>query len=119
RRRDPVEIRKRLRELALERPRWGYGMLRDVLRDEGVVVNHKRPYRLYLVEDLRLTRRRGRKAPRPRQPQLEPLQRRNERCAMDFVADMFTKGRRFRNLTILDEKTRESPGIYVDTSIGG
>ncbi len=119
RRPDPVEIRKRLRELALERPRWGYRMLGDMLREEGVVVNHKRLYRLYRAEELRLPRKRGRKAPRPRQPRLEAPQRRNERWAMDFVADMFTKGRRFRSLTIVDEKTRESPGIYVDTSIGG
>jgi putative transposase len=119
RRRDAVEIRRRLRELALQRPCWGYRMLGDVLRGEGILVNHKRVYRLYRAEELRLPRKRGRKAPRPRQPKLEPPSRANQRWAMDFVSDTLAGGRRFRNLTIVDEKTRESPGICVDTSIGG
>lgn len=94
-------------------------MLGDVLRGEGILVNHKRVYRLYRAEELRLPRKRGRKTLRPRQPKLEPPSRANQRWAMDFVSDSFSHGRRFRNLTIVDEKTRESPGIYVDTSIGG
>ena len=45
RRRDPAELVGRLRELALARPRWGYRMLGDLLRDEGHVVNHRRLFR--------------------------------------------------------------------------
>jgi len=36
------ELRRRLRELAAERPRYGYQRLWVLLRREGWVVNHKR-----------------------------------------------------------------------------
>jgi putative transposase len=38
---------------------------------------------------------------------------------MDFVADELYDGRRVRALTIVDNFTRESIGIEVDSSIGG
>lgn len=40
-------VRERLKMLAAERPRFGYQRLHLLLRREGVVVNHKRVYRLY------------------------------------------------------------------------
>ena len=119
RRKDPAPLVSRLRELALARPRGGYRLLGDLLRDEGCVVNHKRLYRIYKAEGLSLPRRRPRKGPRPRQPKLEPVQRANERWSMDFVSDALATGRRFRCLTIVDEGTRESPDILTDTSISG
>ena len=36
---------------------------------------------------------------------------------MDFVRDTFASGRAFRALTIVDDCTRESPAIEVDTSL--
>lgn len=119
RRKDPEELVGRLRELALARPRSGYRLLGDLLRDEGQPVNHKRLYRIYKAEGLSLPRRRPRKGPRPRQPKLEPVMGRNERWSMDFVSDALATGRRFRCLTIVDEGTRESPDILTDTSISG
>ena len=119
RRRDPAELIGRLRELALARPRWGYRMLGDLLRDEGHVVNHKRLYRLYKAEGLSLPRRRPKKAPRPRQPHLEKALRPNQRWSMDFVSDAFAGGSRFRVLTIVDDATRESPDLLTETSISG
>lgn len=38
---------------------------------------------------------------------------------MDFVSDHLAAGRRFRILTIVDCCSRKSPGLLVDTSIGG
>ncbi len=38
-------LRERLKELAAERPRWGYRRLHVLLRREGQVINHKRVYR--------------------------------------------------------------------------
>jgi putative transposase len=35
-------LRQRLRELAAERPRFGYRRLHVLLQREGVIVNHKR-----------------------------------------------------------------------------
>jgi len=48
------ELRQRLRELARERPRYGYQRLWALLRREGCVVNHQRVYRLYCEEGLKL-----------------------------------------------------------------
>jgi len=119
RRRDDARLVIRLRELALARPRWGYRLLGDLLREEGHVVNHKRLFRIYRSEGLALPRRRPRKAPRPRQQRLEKVEHANQRWAMDFVSDALSGGRRFRCLTIVDEGTRECPDLLVDTSISG
>ena len=44
---DEGDVRQRLRELAALRKRFGYRRLGLLLRREGVIVNHKRVYRLY------------------------------------------------------------------------
>ena len=115
---DPALV-ERMREAAAERPRWGYRRLRDVLIADGFRINHKRMLRLYRQEELFVRRRARRKlaqGPRlPRQLVAWP----SERWAMDFVSDALIGGRRFRVLTIVDEHSRESPGLDVATSIPG
>lgn len=116
--RDPTpELRARIRELAAERPRWGYRRIHVMLGREGWAVNRKRVLRLYREEGL-LVRRKGKRrrsqAPRPvRDPLGEP----NQRWSIDFVHDALASGRRFRCLTVLDEFTRESLAIEVDYSL--
>ena len=56
-----AELRKRLRELAGQRRRFGYRRLAILLRREGAVVNLKRIWRLYREERLSVRRRGGRK----------------------------------------------------------
>jgi len=48
-------------DLALERRRFGYRRIWQLLRREGVHVNHKRVYRLYHLSGLGVKRRRRRK----------------------------------------------------------
>lgn len=108
RRREDLVLRRRLRELAQARPRFGYLRLHVMLRREGWVVNRKRVHRIYREEGLsvRLTHRRKRVShlrvvpPAPRQG--------NERGSMDFVADTWLDGRRFRALTVVDNGSRHS-----------
>ena len=50
-----------LRSLALARRRFGYRRLHLVLRREGLLVNHKKLYRLYREEKLAVRKRGGRK----------------------------------------------------------
>lgn len=111
------ELRARIRELASERPRWGYRMIHTVLRREGWAVNRKRVQRLYREEGLAV-RRKGRKR-RSQGPRLvrAPLGQANERWSMDFVSDTLSSGRRFRCLTIVDEFSRECLAIHVAHSI--
>ena len=58
---DDAVLRKRLRELASERRRFGYRRLHILLGREGVEVNHKKLYRLYKEERLVVRKRGGRK----------------------------------------------------------
>lgn len=110
-------LRERLKALATERPRFGYKRLHVLLRREGVVVNHKRVYRLYREERLLVRPHRSRKrTAEPRVPLPTPTEP-NERWGMDFIHDSCVDGRRFRCLTMVDEFTRECPRIEADTSL--
>jgi putative transposase len=55
------KVRKRLRELAEQRKRFGSPRLHILLKREGLVINHKRTERLYREEGLALRKRRRRK----------------------------------------------------------
>jgi len=113
------ELRARLIALASERRRFGYPRLHLLLRREGFAVNRKRVYRLYSEEGLKLRRKRSKgRISEPRQPVAKPLWS-NERWSMDFVSDTLADGRCFRALTIVDDFTKISPAIEVDTSISG
>lgn len=116
--REVAALLPELRRLAAQRPRFGYRRLYILLRRQGFVVNHKRVHRLYRLEGLSL-RRRGRKRRRGRVGRLLPAVRINERWSMDFVSDSLASGTRFRALTIVDEASRYSPAVEVDTSLSG
>jgi putative transposase len=109
----------RLRDLAGARPRFGYRRLHVLLRREGWRVNHKRILRLYRLEGLqwrmRPTRKRGSDVRVP----LAAATRPHERWSMDFVADCFEDGRRFRILTAIDQFTREAVLIEADVALSG
>jgi putative transposase len=86
---------------------------------DGLVVNHKRVYRLYHQAGLQgppaaseaIHARRARSVARPT--------RRGERWSMDFTLDMLADGRAFRTLNIVDDYTRECVAIEVDRSLPG
>jgi putative transposase len=112
-------LRTRLRDLAAQRPRFGYRRLHVLLRREGIVVNHKRVERLYREEGLAV-RRRTRKSVTPvlrGRPALP--QRANEQWALDFLQDALASGRKLRVLSVIDVYTREALALEVDTSLPG
>jgi len=114
-----AELRKRLRELAGQRRRFGYRRLAILLRREGAAVNLKRIWRLYREERLSVRRRGGRKrALGTRAPMTVP-QGADQRWSLDFVSDALADGRRFRVLCVVDDFTREALATVVDTSISG
>jgi putative transposase len=81
-------------------------------------VNHKRIYRLYREEKLALRRlRRQHSARRLSAAEKKLAERVNQRWALDFVSDTLAIGQTFRVLTAIDEYTRESLAIEVDTSL--
>jgi putative transposase len=116
---DEEVIRKRLRELAQTRRRFGCPRLHVMLRREGFIINHKRTERIYRQEGLILRIRRRKKLssllrtdiPKPDYP--------NHIWSMDFIRDSLANGRAIKILSIVDEWTRKCFRIEVDTSING
>ncbi|MFN7096294.1 MAG: IS3 family transposase [Gammaproteobacteria bacterium] len=113
-------LRRRIKEIAKARARYGYRRIYVLLRLEGWHVNHKRVYRLYKEECLSLRfkrpKRRASAAHRLEQPELTTI---NQCWSIDFVADQLFNERRIRALTIVDNFSRECLTIPVAHSIGG
>ena len=116
---DDNKVRGRLRTLASERRRFGYRRLHILLARQGVLLNHKKLFRLYREERLGVRKRGGRKrALGTRAPMALP-EAANQRWSLDFVSDALSSGRRFRVLAVVDDFTRECLGLVVDTSLSG
>ena len=111
-------LRLRLKQLASDYPRYGYLLLHNLLKQEGLVINKKRTYRLYTEEKLQVRTKKRKKLTRPRLVMDKPAQA-NRRWSMDFVADQLSNGRRFRVLNIVDDYSREMVGQLVAFSITG
>jgi len=116
---DDSALRERLRHWAALKPRWGLPILHDVLKAEGLVINHKRTERLYREEGLSLRRKLRRKLPAVARVPLPKPSAPNERWSMDFIHDQLADGRRFRCFTLVDDFTRQCLALHADTSIGG
>lgn len=112
-------LRERLVELAHERTRFGYPRLHYMLRREGFAVNRKRVYRLYREGGLKLRRKRRKRVSGLRRERPAGALAPNERWSMDFVSDALSSGRRFRVLNIVDDFSKLSSAIEVDTSLPG
>jgi transposase InsO family protein len=109
----------RITELALERRRFGYRRIWQLLRREGLHVNHKRVYRLYHLSGLGVKRRRRRKGlATERLPLLRPAAP-NLTWSMDFVMDALATGRRIKCLTCVDDFTKECLTVTVAFGISG
>ncbi|EHU0315932.1 IS3 family transposase [Vibrio parahaemolyticus] len=117
--REDDKLQARIKELALERRRFGYRRIHRLLRREGFDVNHKRVYRLYSELGLMVSKRRRRKSQCvEREPLLLPSAP-NHTWSMDFVMDALSNGRRIKCLTIVDDYTKECLDIPVATGFSG
>jgi putative transposase len=82
-----------------------------------VVRNHKRTERLYREEGLRVQRRRRERLPVGPRVERPAPSRPNERWSIDFVHDRLATGRAIRVPSVVDDCTRECPGLAVDTAL--
>lgn len=112
------DLRNRIKELAAEKRRYGYRRIHCLLRREGVMVNHKKVYRVYTEEGLAVRRRKKKRLIRERQPLPAPAEP-NERWSMDFMSDTLANNRKFRVLTVVDDFTREAVAIEPGFSLSG
>ena len=116
---DEEGLRRRLKELAQVRRRFGCRRLHVMLRREGVRINNKRTERLYREEGLMLSIRRRKKLASLLRTELPKPTHRNHIWSMDFMRDSLANGRTIKVLAIVDEYTRKCFRIEVDTSING
>jgi putative transposase len=119
RRPDDAKLRRRLHQLAAERRRFGYRRLLILLRREGIVVNHKRLFRLYREERLTVRKRGGRKRALGTRAPLSIPQAPNQRWSLDFASDVLSDSRRFRVLVVVDDFSRECLALVADRSLTG
>lgn len=103
--------------LAVRYGRYGYKRITALLRADGWRVNHKRVFRIWRREGLKVPQKQPKRGRlwfndgscirlRPRH--------RNHVWAYDFVQDRTRDGRKFRMLTVIDEFSRECLAIRVD-----
>jgi putative transposase len=112
-------LRERITFLAHEKRRYGYRRIHMLLKRDGITINHKKLFRIYKELGLKVLKRGGRKRALGQRIVSMPLVKMNQEWSLDFVHDALVNGRRIRMLTIVDDFTRESIKITVDTSLSG
>lgn len=109
---------KRLRELAMRYPRFGYRRIYALLKREDFKVNLKSIYRLWKQENLSLPKKRPRKMRAKAIVGIIPKATcANQIWTYDFVFDQSFSGRSLKMLTLIDEFTRECLAVEVGVSI--
>jgi putative transposase len=116
---DDGVLREAIKTQAAKRRGWGYRMLTRVLRRQGFMDNHKRIYRIYWEEGLQVPKRRKRKTNKWRGTRPLVTDGLHQRWSIDFGSDQLTNGRKLRMLTVVDDFSRQSLAIEVDTSLSG
>jgi len=116
---DDQALRAALRQIAAQRPRWGYRRAHYELGQRGWSVNRKRVQRLWREEGLRVparARKRRRAGGAPDRSQLRASGP-NEVWAIDYQHDMTADGRPLRVVNVVDEHTREALVMRAERSL--
>ena len=114
-----AHLRERIKTIALERRRFGYRRIYDLLKLQGVQVNHKRVYRLYTEQKLAVRRRKKVKRPISERAELLVPETPNQVWSIDFVMDSLANGRKLKCLTVADDLTHECVDIAIDHGSSG
>ena len=112
-----ADVTARMRELALQYPRYGYRRIRIFLGREGHVLSPKRTHRIWRAAGLQVPRRRPRRRVAASRPRPLPPSGPNQVWAYDFIHDWCANGQKLKCLTVVDEWTREALAIDVAGSI--
>jgi putative transposase len=112
-------LKGKIASIAHEKRRYGYRRIHVLLKREGININHKKLFRMYKQLGLKVLKRGGRKRALGTRVVAMNLTKKNQEWSLDFVHDVLESGRRIRMLTVVDDFTRESLKIVVDTSLNG
>jgi transposase InsO family protein len=118
------ELRRRMRELALRHPRYGYRRIAILLEAAGWKVNRKRARRLWQTEGLKVPQTRQKKRRWLSGSSANACYRKqaeypNHVWSLDFCHDRTADGRPLKILSVLDEYTRVCLAIEVQRRITG
>jgi putative transposase len=113
-----VILKDAIRNIAMQRKRFGYRRICDMLRKKQIV-NHKKVYRLYSEMELKYRRKVRKKRQQGDRVSMIIPAGPHERWSMDFVSDTLYDGRTFRVFNLLDDFSREAIVQHVDSSISG
>jgi putative transposase len=105
-----------LKELADQRPRWGWRRLFIMIKRKGIEVGEFRFRRIYRSLSLQVRPRKKRHVRYVRGNIVQPVSRPNERWSLDFMHDTLAHGRKIRTLMIIDDFTREGLSVEVEGS---
>ena len=113
-----VEMERRIGQMSLEHPRYGYRRVTAMLRREGEEINAKRVQRVRRAEGLQVRERQKRmKRAGQSTAQRQRAEKINAVWSWDFVEDQTENGTRFRVLTLIDEYSRVCLATHAGWSI--
>jgi putative transposase len=117
---DDQALRRRLRKISEERPRWGYRRAHGHLLREGLSLNRKRVQRIWREEGLHVpakAKKRRRLGVSTTAADRLKAEGPNHVWALDYCHDATEDGRELKFLNVVDEFTREALAVEVDRSI--
>jgi len=117
---DEQALRRALRKISEQRPRWGYRRAHGHLLSEGWSLNRKRVQRIWREEGLRVpakAKKRRRLGESTTAADRLKAKHPNHVWALDYQHDATSDGRELKFLNVVDEFTREALAIEVDRSI--
>jgi len=116
RRLDEERLREKIIKIASRFGRYGYRRVTALIRNDGVLVNHKRVQRIWRQEGLKVPQKqpkRGRLWLNDGSCVRHRAMYKNHVWSYDFVHDATYDGRPYKTLNIIDEFTRECLAIKV------
>jgi putative transposase len=110
-------LKQLLLNIAVDHPRYGFKKMFQMIRAQGLFMNHKRVYRIYCELKLNLKRKNKKRLPSREAKALVQPALPNECWSLDYMSDALFTGKRFRTVNVIDDFNREGLGIEVAFSI--
>ena len=108
----------RMKQLAAKHRRWGLRKIHNLLwREKLVAKSRSKTERIYKKLRLQIKARRRQKLPRVVRVPFAKATKPNEIWSFDFIHDYFETNRRLKCLTIVDDCSKRSPGLFPAYSI--
>lgn len=114
---DDCTIISQLEKLTGEQPIEGFWKYYYRLRNQGVVVNHKRLHRIYKELKLPLRRKVKKRLPTRVKEALDVPKHFTHTWSIDFMTDVLSNGTKFRSFNVIDDFNREVLFIEIDYSL--